>query len=715
MRKRDCRTRFRYKGKQYCYIDYNDFTEEILPEIHPCTEGKHKDEYAELPVAFDIETSNIDDAHASMYVWALAIKDDTIIGRTWQQFKECLTRISRHYDLIGTDTKLLCWVHNLSFEWAFLRKWFEYKKGRKGKEVFATGERKVIYACTDLNIEFRDSYILTSRPLAALPKAYGFADRIQKLTGEVDYNLLRNCKTTLTYADLAYSINDVQILSRWHRVYIVPNFIRPEKKIPLTSTGIVRAELKASFKAMEKKAKAKMKKALYNAFPTESVYKVMIRWLYRGGFVHSNRALTDEVLQLCDIGSFDFKSSYPAVMLHNDFPWEFVKKPSKWFWTFVYPNKDHIKLKTFAWHGCLRFTNIRAKTTHSLESVSKLYASSGVMEDNGRLVKADSITVCLCDVDFDSYCDLYTWDKVECLDLFVADKKPLPEYLKDIVLEYFWKKETYDKADPERDLAKYKLNSCYGMCVTGLFNETFELNDDNDLEQVSSDYSWDKIRRKQILLPQWGIWVSAYARRNLVKSMVKCSKYSIAYCDTDSLKMIHTAGNQWVIDAYNDEMRRLNGKMYVGKYDRAIFKDLGIFDYEGKYMKFKTLGAKRYIYSTADYNKDTKHYQLSDHVTIAGLPKKSLLRYTQDKDLDIYEQFAFNLEIGEEYADKLKSKYIDEEFSIEVTDYRGDTAVQAEKSCISLSSTTFSMKGTQDYIALLAMIVEQRSLRIGRH
>lgn len=712
---------FKFKGNRYEYEKVEDFDAAELPEVHPCTSGKHKDKYLELSCAFDIETSTIDEDHATMYVWSFAIGKQTIIGRTWEQFVDLCRRISLHYDLNGIDVRLLCWVHNFSYEWSFCRKWFEFKEDNRGKVVFATSERNVIYACTTFNIEFRDSYILTARSLKKLPAAYGFADRIKKLTedAEYDYKKIRNSETPLSIAEIAYSINDVQILALWHKYYIVPTFIRSEKKIPLTSTGIVRAELKSSFKKMPKEQREYWRRKIDRSFPDMDTYGIMITWLYRGGFVHSNRAHVGYTLINEDFGSVDFKSSYPAVMLHEKYPMRFVQKDTQWFYDNVHDGKrpciNHKLLKEFAYHGFFTFVNIRSKTSHALESISKLYYSENVYEDNGRVISADVLQVCLCDVDFLNYMDCYEWDNVTCDSLFIADKEYLPEYLRDIVLKYFWQKETYSKDDPERNLAKAKLNSCYGMCVTGLFNATWKLNEDNDLEVIDSDINWRKIISSQILLPQWGIWVSAYARRALIGTMMRIQDTEdVAYCDTDSMKMCNITNNMYVINAYNDRMRRINGTMYVGEYDRKIFKDLGIFDYEGKYLKAKFMGAKRYIHT--DIHVSDGKSRLSHEVTVAGLPKHALIEYCKDNNADIYDVFNFGMQLTEMYADKLQAVYNDEGFTdMPVTDYMGHTVLQTERSCVSLVDTTFEMWAKRDYIILLEKILAERRLKFGRH
>ena len=54
---------------------------------------------------------------------------------------------------------------------------------------------------------------------------------------------------------------------------------------------------------------------------------------------------------------------------------------------------------------------------------------------------------------------------------------------------------------------------------------------------------------------------------------------------------------------------------------KGIEKPLGVWDYEGNYSRFKTLGAKRYMY---EIDNDI-------HITVAGVSKKSGSEYLKYK------------------------------------------------------------------------------------
>lgn len=126
---------------------------------------------------------------SNMYIWMFSINDTVYYGRTWAELRAFLLRV----ETWGTNVKKFCFVHNLPFEFEFCRNCFKFKN------VFARKSRKPIkFELEEFNFEFRCSYILTNSRLEDLPKNYGFEDKVVKLTGNLNYNLIRNSKTKLT-------------------------------------------------------------------------------------------------------------------------------------------------------------------------------------------------------------------------------------------------------------------------------------------------------------------------------------------------------------------------------------------------------------------------------------------------------------------------------------------------------------------------------------
>ena len=140
-----------------------------------------KVQYLNVESAFDIETTscyvNDNQKFANMYSWMWGIKDNEHIyyGRTWDEVINLFDYLTELYEL-SEHRRLVVYVHNLSYEFQFMRKYFEWEN------VFAVGDRKPIKALTVGGIEFRDSYILSGFSLAKTAENL-VNHTIEKLTG----------------------------------------------------------------------------------------------------------------------------------------------------------------------------------------------------------------------------------------------------------------------------------------------------------------------------------------------------------------------------------------------------------------------------------------------------------------------------------------------------------------------------------------------------
>lgn len=712
---------FLYNDEIYSYVKYEDFDISLLPKIKKQTykEGKYNRlKYVDAGCGFDIETTRINEKQSFMYVWQFSIGPLTIIGRTWDEFRSLLNDLSSFYQL-DEKYKLLVYIHNQKYEWSFIKSqlqwhyktWTDKTTGElKGKyDIFAVDKRNIIKATTANFIEFRDSYILTQMGLGKLAESYDLG--ISKLKGDLDYNTIRHNRTHLTNQELAYCINDVQILSRFYHKYIKPQFINKRINIPLTCTGIVRDELKREFKKLDSKTKNKLKAKIKKAMPTEEQYQILMEYVYRGGFVHANAARANTKFTADIMGSYDFKSSYPAVMLHNKYVWKYNDEVPEWFYLYGFDKRE---LEKTGYYGEFKIYDIKRKAgiPHTIESKDKLvdYSDDAVF-DNGRLLSASWIIVWLTEQDVLNYLDIYDVENLgqwTCFEIHTGKKEELPKYLIDLVLKYFYLKETLIKDTLEYCIAKGKLNSFYGMCCTAiLFADLLFDDEDYMMKESENGQSYENAIKKLILLPQWGIQISAYARRNLVKTFAKLGNDAI-YGDTDSAKILNLLNNEYIFKDYNDRIKRMNKTMYVGNYDRKYFARVGEFDFEGKILNFKTIGCKRYIYDEIHQDKETNTYSIKTVVKAAGVVKGTFQDYCDENNLDYYEAFDFGLSIDEEHSDKLTPYFNDDEpFMEELTDYQGNSMIVSENTCITLNPTTASINMSETIRDYLILILEE--------
>lgn len=195
--------------------------------------SKKKPATYEIVASFDIETtsysSNGEDM-AFMYIWQFSIENYVIYGRTWEEYFDFIDNLQKVGD-VSSKQNLIIWVHNLSFEFQFIRKMIEWSK------VFATDERKVVYGVTNQGFVYRDSYILAGYSLNLVAKNL-HNHKIKKLVGFLDYSKTRTPETPLSEKELEYSSNDVVIVVDYIHEQI--DEYGSITKIPLTNTGRVR-------------------------------------------------------------------------------------------------------------------------------------------------------------------------------------------------------------------------------------------------------------------------------------------------------------------------------------------------------------------------------------------------------------------------------------------------------------------------------------------
>ena len=733
------RSGFTIDGKKYSYIKSDKFNIEDLK----LKSEKYKGGYLSIGVAFDIETTSYysikhDRELATMYVWQLGINKDTIIGRTWTDFVLVLEQLNKYAE--SKNGTILCLVHNLSFEFQFIKSIFDWNKNKDGyPDIFAKDDRTILYARWK-NIEFRDTLALTSMPLSSFKKNFGLS--IGKLKGDLDYSLLRHSKTNINKQELAYCINDVQILTEFFHKYIEETYLKNKKQIPLTSTGIVRAEIKEEFNKMDKESKRKMLRRIQNAQPSEAMYKFMRQFVFRGGYVHANTTACNYLWEE-SFDSYDLKSAHPAQMLQRKFSWKYNKRNKSQFPKVL----ELARTNDYGFLGIFKFYNICCSGFHSLESKNKIIdASLDAVYENGRLVCASWVKVGLIHTDFFNYEDLYTWDRYECTVLYQAKLEPLPDYVRKIVLKYFTLKETLPKDSLEYMLSKRKLNSCFGMAATSLPVHELIFNEDlNEFEASAISRTYDELTRYLIMLPQWAIEIAAYTRRDIVKSVKACG-FDSMYYDTDSNKIKNPQFYKDFFENFNKEKMEANEAMEVYDFDRSLFSRIGCFEKEYTGTRFKVLGAKRYLVehngeiqctvagmvkgSLEEYciKKQIEHiqkdipnhvlYEIKDfHSTNIETYKSALIReiytymYEQEKHPLIWDLFNDGLELPAGESKKKTTVYYDQQFSDILTDYEGNTSEVYEGSCVAIIDIPFTMSMELEFINRIeAMRVERERM-----
>ena len=109
--------------------------------------GKNKRRIKNLVCAFDIETTAIDAIEQSiMYIWQFQLDEiGTVIGRTWQEYEYFMHNLTL---TLAEDETLVIYVHNLSYEFQFLRGIYDFQPD----EVFCMDSRKILRATMFLSL-----------------------------------------------------------------------------------------------------------------------------------------------------------------------------------------------------------------------------------------------------------------------------------------------------------------------------------------------------------------------------------------------------------------------------------------------------------------------------------------------------------------------------------------------------------------------------------
>ena len=449
-----------------------------------------------------------------MYIWMFSINDEVYYGRTWQELIYFLFQLEYYI-----PNKKIVYVHNLGFEFQFLRNVFTFKN------VLARKSHKVMKCeINEFDIEFRCTYFMTNTKLEKLPKIYGL--NVEKLVGSLDYSKIRTNETKLTKQELKYCENDCLVLYEYIKKEL--SIYNSVKKTPLTSTGHVRRELKENLKGNWKYS-YKVKKA---SNTDGHIYNLMLD-AFAGGYTHSNWVYTNEIVE--NVKSFDFTSSYPYVMVTHKFPMTAFKKCN-------IKLKDQL-LNNFAYLLKVRFKNIKCKYYNNFISQNKCLKIKKGRYDNGRIISAEELEIVLTDIDFKFILESYT-GTYEILESYYSLYDYLPKEFIEFILEKYIKKTEYKgvkEKELEYNLEKAKFNSLYGMCVTNNIKDKVIYDNklgwyEEPLENEEILSKLEKEKKTGFLSFAWGVWVTAWARYNLLSNVIKLDDY-VVYCDTDSIKV----------------------------------------------------------------------------------------------------------------------------------------------------------------------------------
>ena len=677
--------------------------DEFYTELHDVFPDWFPDSYDESEQVNNIIKAYIEnkpnedaDKFSIMYCWQFAIDGKVIFGRTWDEFLKLIEIINKYVDI---HNRIIVFVHNLSFEMQFIRKLLTWHK------VFSIAARKPIYAITESGIEFRCSYILTNYSLAKLSDQLHHY-KIHKLD-TLNYDLIRTPATPMTLPEIKYAIYDTLVVSAY-----IQECVMQEKyisRIPLTATGYCRRYTrKMCFYSGKDRKEKQLCRASYKALMAcltidgKDEY-LQLKRAFQGGFTHANAWYSGILLN--NVHSIDFTSSYPYSLLSEQYPMSKGKK--------VRPkNKEEFEhyLKYYCCIFDVEFIDIESTFEHeNYISISHCFVKEKPVTNNGRLVSAKRIVTTLTEIDFDIINKTYKYKHAKVKNMRIYRKGYLPKNLILSIIKLYQDKtqlKGVEGKEVEYLNSKALLNSVFGMMVTDISKDEIIYTDSWDILPADIEKDIEKYNNsnQRFLFYPWGVYCTAYSRRNLYYGIMhmtnKDGTSDYVYSDTDSIKLLNYEAHKYYIDWYNRQCEKKLKAMckfhdidYQELLPRTIkgkVKPLGVWDYEGCYSRFKTLGAKRYMVE----------HDGEINITVAGVNKFVAVPYLINKyGNDIFDAFNMGLDIPPEHTGKLTHVYIDSYQTGSCTDYLGKCYEFTEQPPgVFLEKAPYYFDISQDYI-----------------
>lgn len=668
--------------------------------------AKKKVHYVEHLAAFDIETSSYTDEgvkKAIVYSYALAIDDTIYRARRADEFFSLLEKIAADMDL-SLDRRLVVFVHNEAYEWQFIKHYMQWDS------AFAiASERRIVRAVSTLGFEFRCSYVLTNKPLEAVGKDVG----VQKMVGDIDHTLIRNSITPLSDEELGYIDNDVRILIEFERQVLAQEGGTIEQalhSIPLTKTGYVRRRMR----------KAALADPAYEQLISELTLNAetysLARHAFQGGYTHANSMVMGQ--ECGETTAVDLASSYPSSMLQFTYP------------TGTFHSMNHHEFSPEELDKCVGHVHffvtfdVYGAVAHypfPYISLSKALSITDPLVDNGRVYSASSMTLTMTDVDWQIFRRCYDVESIEIVDVMMAPADYLPAAITDpIVAMYGDKTALKGVAGQEVNYrsAKEDINGVYGSVSMDPVRTDYEFNaEDGSFTATlpSIEDALDKYNnsRSRYLFYPWAAWVTAYSRYILLMTMYDLidAGVTVMYCDTDSIYHKPSPKAQDIIDRVNGEVReRLSAAMHyrwfyasdeevedalAPKDIKGVRHHIGLFEVDGHYDNFKTLGAKRYAVEKGGEFK----------ITVAGLSKKAA---SYIKEIGGMDAFVDGLTVPAEKSGRLTHTYSEETAKNLITDYMGNTCRMEQHGFIHLEPSPYVLTVSDDYTRFVQRVAEGR-------
>ena len=673
--------------KDYILTPFDKFKPHKLSQSS--TNGQRRTFVCDDFASLDTETSKeLETEDGWLYQWCFSypsqppmIKRQLVFGRKPSDLAKTIKKISDVNELNAAH-KMNIFVHNLSFDYHYIKDFLEEEFGYKGTTLAIARHKMITYQIG--GICFRCTYRLTNKSLDAWGKELGIRHR--KLKGTIDYNKQRFQDSPLSKKDWKYMFYDVVVLDecvekqnfKWEDDMI---------SIPLTITGYVRREC---FKHFEEDSQNKRD---FKNNALDSVTYRMCRDEFSGGLTHGNRFFADKTLKvrgmvkrkgLKFIRHRDFASHYPSQQVtgyapsskfscyfkfnpskENDFTWNQLADLCSKKCVLATISISKLKLKpgvTFPYAQTEKFRAGAVRASERFESLE-------MISDNGRVLEFISGTsiVTMNEYDLKWLKKQYSFS-YKILAVYTARRGRFPKYLVDTVKDFYFKKSHYKMIEKKLEaegvskdsaeyienhlnmmIAKAMLNAIYGCTASKIVRTTFyedkfgcwktkEPTETEIEEQLESYYNSSKSFMEYCL----GCWTTSQARDELLDFVELIGYENVIYVDTDSAFYFSNDEIEAKIEAKNKELREecdKNGWFIECEGKRVYFNQ---FELEKEdIVSFRFMHAKCYAYEVKK-----KDGTIELEATIAGVSKYGRNGSTRVKELGSID----NLEDGKVFT-----------------------------------------------------------------
>ena len=693
------------------YWNEMDFT--AFTESRSRRERHHHTPYV---AAFDTETSTITmdgNQIAFMYVWQMAVENEAFYGRTWSEFKRCLQKMKNEMHL-AVDYKLIVYVHNLKYDFGFYKK----EVNLDGSDFVARSRRTVLKHIMDDCFEVRDSAVYTEEPLEHMGEEIG----ISKMKG-YDYSKIRHALTPLTPEELEYCEHDVLILTRYFR-------LEAEKlncsiyKLALTATQKIKRGINEEFSRESRMYQNMIMSRQLKDNDHDNHILDLLKHAFFGAFNYSSqliRGITQD-----NVAGIDISACYGAQCLLHPYP---VGK----FTPIELPEStDDLKTNP-------RYAGKAMLITFAAKDVSAKYADIGFLPINihnywqrpasdinnissKRVLTASKLEMTLTDVDFRLFLEFYSYSAIKFVSIMVSDYGDMPPYMIRSIEKTHRRKLEVQRRNNEikkiRPLTlseqleyihtKTGVSRICGILVQDPIRDLYTW--DPEMNDIKKDGEQKNKSQFQPVLYQWGVWVVAWARYEILRLLLKLSgtgkkfdELKTLYSDTDSLYFKFAESDIKVVKSYNDMINaKIANVAKKYKLNPEALTGIGTLKIT-YYQQFKTTGIKQYCYiqddvfdyrcaglTRPDYQYDDNNNQLFNE---DGTPVNNGMKFFDNFASNDERMAAFCREMSIPASDAhVKRNYYNDEplkNPIEVTDYLGNTTTVQPKSWVVISESGF--------------------------